>query len=171
METEVAGGGSVRRRLWTADEKRRIVEQTLSSDSSVAMVARQHGVNANQVFYWRKLYRAGQLGKNEQPEGMRLLPVSVSDDEPSQSAAKQDPQTTSGVSINIEIPGRALVSVEGLWFRQSRPHQLGKLLHSASEQPGTGSCCGKPQQRSGHSESGGTEKCGCSQVAAKRQEQ
>src|SRR4051812_35408852 len=56
---------------------------------------------------------AGQLGKNEQPEGMRLLPVSVSDDEPSQSAAKQDPQTTSGVSINIEIPGRALVSVEG----------------------------------------------------------
>jgi transposase len=113
METEIASGGSVRRRLWTSDEKRRIVEQTLSSDSSVAVVARQHGVNANQVFYWRKLYRAGQLGNNEQPEGVRLLPVSVSDDEPSRSALTQTPQTTSGVNINIEIPGRALVSVEG----------------------------------------------------------
>lgn len=113
METEIASGGSVRRRLWTSDEKRRIVEQTLSSDSSVAVVARQHGVNANQVFYWRKLYRAGQLGNNEQPEGVRLLPVSVSDDEPSQTAAEQNKPVPSGVSINIEIPGGALVSVEG----------------------------------------------------------
>jgi transposase-like protein len=38
MEAEVIGGGSVRRRLWAADEKRRIVEQTLSSGLSVAMV-------------------------------------------------------------------------------------------------------------------------------------
>jgi len=112
MEAEVVGR-SVRRRLWTAEEKRRIVEQTLCSDSSVAVVARQHGVNANQVFYWRKLYRAVQLGKNEQPEGMRLLPVSVSDEEPSQTAPEQKTPAPSGVTINIEIPGRALVSVEG----------------------------------------------------------
>jgi len=112
MEAEVVGS-SVRRRLWTADEKRRIVEQTLSSDSSVAMVARQYGVNANQVFCWRKLYRAGQLGNSGQPEGLRLLPVSVSDEEPSQTAPEQNTSAPSGVSINIEIPGRALVSVEG----------------------------------------------------------
>src|ERR1700738_2595123 len=112
MEAEVVGS-SVRRRLWTADEKRRIVEQTLSSDSSVAMVARQHGVNAKQVFYWRELHRAGQLGKDEQREGMRLLPVSVSDEEPSRTAPEQNTPAPSGVSINIEIPGRALVSVEG----------------------------------------------------------
>jgi transposase len=114
METEVAGGGSVRRRLWTADEKRRIVEQTLSSDVSVPIVARQHGINANQVFCWRKLYRAGQLHSNAQPEsGVRLLPVSVSDEKPSQTAPEQNTPVSSGVSINIEIPGRALVSVEG----------------------------------------------------------
>ena len=59
---EVAEGASGRRRYWTAEEKRRIVEQTLSSTLSVASLARQHGVNANQLFYWRKLYRAGQLG-------------------------------------------------------------------------------------------------------------
>jgi transposase len=40
---------------------RQIVEQTLSSSLSVASLAPQHGVNANQLFYWRKLYCAGQL--------------------------------------------------------------------------------------------------------------
>jgi transposase len=74
---EVAGA---RRRYRTTEEKRRIVEQTFSSSLSVATVARQHGVNANQVFYWRKLYRAGQLGsvvECEQATAIRLLPVSV----------------------------------------------------------------------------------------------
>ena len=113
MEAEVVGGGSVRRRLWTTEEKRRIVEQTLVSDVSVAMVARQHGVNANQVFYWRKLYRGGQLDSNEQPEGVRLLPVSVNGEEPSPVVPERSTEAGSGVTINIEIPGRALVSVEG----------------------------------------------------------
>lgn len=113
MGAEVVGGIPVRRRLWTAEEKRRIVEQTLSSDSSVAVVARQHGVNANQVFYWRKLYRAGQLGNNERPQDVRLLPVSVNDEELSRTWPEQNTPTRPGVCINIEIPGRALISVEG----------------------------------------------------------
>lgn len=113
VEAEAAGLVSGRRRLWTADEKRRIVEQTLSSDSSVAMIARQHGVNANQVFYWRKLYRAGQLGANEQPEGVRFLPVSMAEDEPSSEERDESVSNDGHVTINIEIPGCALVSVEG----------------------------------------------------------
>ena len=64
MEAEEVAGGSERPRLSTTDEKRRIVEQTMVSDVSV--VALQHGVNANQVFYWRKLYQAGQLVNSEQ---------------------------------------------------------------------------------------------------------
>lgn len=108
MGSEVGGSVSVRRRIWDVHEKRRIVEQTLCSDESVAVVARQHGVNANQVFYWRKLYRAGQLGLNQDSENVKLLPVSVNDAE---TALKS--RATTGVSINIEIPGRALVSVEG----------------------------------------------------------
>ncbi|MGH9482082.1 MAG: IS66-like element accessory protein TnpA [Terriglobales bacterium] len=43
-------------------EKRRIVEATLVTGVSVARVAREHGVNANQVFYWRHQYRQGRLG-------------------------------------------------------------------------------------------------------------
>ena len=43
----------------------------------MARVARAHGVNANQVFGWRRLYLAGRLG--EQKAGIKLLPVRVSE--------------------------------------------------------------------------------------------
>jgi transposase len=113
VEAAAIGLVSARRRLWTADEKRRIVEQTLSSDLSVAMIARQHGVNAHQVFYWRMLYRAGQLGANEQSEGIGFLPVSMAEDEPSSAASDESVSSDGRVTINAEIPGCALVSVEG----------------------------------------------------------
>jgi transposase len=38
-------------------ERRRIAEESLEAGASVAVVARSHGVNANQVFQWRKLLR------------------------------------------------------------------------------------------------------------------
>jgi transposase len=113
---EIAEGASGRRRYWTAEEKRRIVEETLSSTLSVASLARQHGVNANQIFYWRKLYQAGQLGGDkriEQPRSVQLLPVSVDSDEPSEAEPEQSESATPGLTMNIEIPGRALVSLEG----------------------------------------------------------
>jgi transposase len=52
-----------------------MVEETLAPGASVARVARAHGVNANQVFGWRRLYLAGRLG--EPKPGMKLLPVRV----------------------------------------------------------------------------------------------
>jgi transposase len=59
----------------SVEEKRRIVEETLESGASVARVARRHAVNANQVFYWRKKYREGRLGKKQ---SSKLLPVTLS---------------------------------------------------------------------------------------------
>src|SRR5258708_29293291 len=64
------------RRQRSVEEKRRIVEETLGAGASVARVARRHAVNANQVFYWRKKYREGRLGKNQ---SNKLLPVTLSD--------------------------------------------------------------------------------------------
>src|SRR5437899_12415286 len=64
------------RRRRSVEEKRRIVEETLESGASVARVARRHAVNANQVFYWRKKYREGRLGKGR---SSNLLPVAVSE--------------------------------------------------------------------------------------------
>jgi transposase-like protein len=65
--------GAVPRQRRSIAEKRRILEETLVPGASVAKVARAHGVNANQVFGWRRLYLAGRLG--EQKPGIKLLPV------------------------------------------------------------------------------------------------
>lgn len=53
--------------------KRAVVEETLQPGASVALVARKRGVNANQVFHWRKLYREGLLGD----VSPAMLPVTI----------------------------------------------------------------------------------------------
>ena len=118
METgiEVAGGSSRPRRHWTVNEKRRIVEEALSSTRSLASLARQHGLNANQLFYWRKQYRAGQLCEDsftERPRSVQLLPISVTGDEPLATEPELIKTLAPSLTMNIEIPGRALVSLEG----------------------------------------------------------
>ena len=84
------------RQFRTTQEKRFIVEETRKTGVSVATVAQAHGVNANQVFYWRKLYEAGQLESTvAQSTGdlgaraVRLLSVSVDE-----GAERQAPGTT-----------------------------------------------------------------------------
>ena len=50
-----------RPRRWPkVSEKRRIAELTFEPGSSVALVARAQGVNANQVFKWRRPRKRGE---------------------------------------------------------------------------------------------------------------
>jgi transposase len=69
LQVRVAGGKKRRR---TVNERREIVEETLLPGASVSRVARRHDVNANQVFYWRKLYREGQLGSKTETQLVRV---------------------------------------------------------------------------------------------------
>jgi transposase len=46
--------GSGRRRSWSADQKERIVAETLSGEESVSAVARRHGLTPQQLFSWRR---------------------------------------------------------------------------------------------------------------------
>ena len=64
---------TVKRQRRSNQEKRSIVEATLAPGASVARVARANGVNANQEFAWRKLYRAGGL----EVEASKTAPVPV----------------------------------------------------------------------------------------------
>ena len=52
---------SNKRQYRSPELKRQIVEETLAPGASVARVARAHGVNANQLFAWRRQYRRGLL--------------------------------------------------------------------------------------------------------------
>lgn len=77
-------------------EKRQMVEETLVEGASVARIARAHGVNANQLFGWRRLYLRGRLG--EQKTAMKLLPVRVSEGPPPVTT-----HTKGAVSAAIEV--------------------------------------------------------------------
>ena len=51
-----------RRRRWTDEEKRRIVEESLSGPRLASVTARRHGISNQLLFFWRKVYREGRLG-------------------------------------------------------------------------------------------------------------
>ena len=90
-----------RRRRRSAAEKRRIVEETLEPAASVARVARAHGVNANQVFAWRRLYRQGLLC-GEEAGSARLLPVAISD-APAREGSHEDARHGRCGAMDIEL--------------------------------------------------------------------
>jgi transposase len=87
-----------------------VVEETLEPGASVARVARKYGVNANQVFQWRRLYRAGRLGPMSAE--VKPLPVTVEQEQPVR-CDELAAAPASGGAIHIELPGRAVISLEG----------------------------------------------------------
>lgn len=102
------------RRRRPASEKLQIVRLTMEPGASVAEVARAHGVNANQVFKWRRLFERGQLVDGPS-RATALLPVTIStaiDPVPETIEDATAAAAASGGAIHIEIVGRANISVE-----------------------------------------------------------
>ena len=114
VQTE--GGGEARRaRRWrSAAEKRQIAELTFEPGASVALVARAHGVNANQVFKWRRELKRGEL-VDPDAASTALLPVTLSTScetaSKTRDASAKEPPAPSG-AIHIEFPGRVVISAE-----------------------------------------------------------
>jgi transposase len=103
--SEQVTGRECKRRFRTVEEKRRIVEEALQPGASVALVARANGVNANQLFGWRRLYQQGRL-EAKVGETPALLPVRVigaSVTEAERSTAAPTRRTPSGM-IHVELP-------------------------------------------------------------------
>lgn len=126
---QVRGGGSKPpKRYRTVEEKRRIVEETLVPGASVARVARAHGVNANQVFGWRQLYRQGRLEPHGS-EAPSLLPVRVTSTavrEAVRSSNGTTRRTPSGM-IHVELP-KGQVRIAGRVDAEALRVVLEKLL-------------------------------------------
>jgi transposase len=103
-----------KRRRYSIAEKRRMVEESFQPGASVARVARAHGVNANQVFGWRRLYQRGRLGGNTRAaQAVELLPVTVSDTPaaPVPTPAATPPSLSPG-TIQLQLP-RGRLRIEG----------------------------------------------------------
>ena len=98
------------RRYRSKLERRRIVEETLKAGASVALVARAHEVNTNQVFKWRRQYQQGRL---EVEKATALLPVKISDADPKlqpSSRRKSGSRITGLIDIDL---GHARVRIQG----------------------------------------------------------
>lgn len=100
------------RRRWPVEQKRRIVEATYAPSASIAQVAREHGVNANQLHSWRRLYQAGRF--EAQSQAATLLPVRMIE-EPTrviaQPAAKPRRTHTAGL-LELDTP-RGRLHIQG----------------------------------------------------------
>ena len=101
--------------------KRALVEMSLQPGVSVARLAREHGVNANQVFSWRKLYEAGQLVAGATAQASEMLPVVVA---PPAQVPETEP--ASG-TITLEI-GRVRLRIEGQANAATQAQVLERLL-------------------------------------------
>ena len=71
--TEVIFGMRCRRRF-TAEEKLRIVEETLQPESSTSSVSRKYGIQPSPLYVWRRLMKEGQLEAVESEE--KVVPIS-----------------------------------------------------------------------------------------------
>ena len=50
-----------RRRRWSSEEKKQMVEETYRPGSSVSQIARKYGIMPSQLFYWRRLMETGAI--------------------------------------------------------------------------------------------------------------
>lgn len=72
----------------------------------MAVIARRHDVNANQVFHWRKLYREGRL--DLEPAAAQLLPVRLAE-----VVNRTPPPAPLCPGVIVVEVGRARIRIEG----------------------------------------------------------
>ncbi len=101
-------GTGRRNRSWPEALKREIVAASFAPGSSVSVVARHYDVNANQVFGWRKHYRAAS-GAPAVLSAPQLVPVMVTA-EPDAVAAQP---STVAATIEIDLAGKYRVRISG----------------------------------------------------------
>jgi transposase len=102
-----ASSGRRHRRFRSISEKLEIVQLTLQPGASVAEIARAHGVNANQVFKWRRAFERGELNA----PCAALIPVTVASPG-DENRETEEVAIPAGGTIHVELPGRALISAE-----------------------------------------------------------
>jgi len=116
----MAAEGSLRVRIRTKEEKRRIVEETFQPGVTVVSVARAHRVGPGQIFEWRRAYKQGRLAVESAAPA--LLPIRLSD-----VSRPSRPATTSG-AIYIDLP-HARVEIHGA----ADPVSLGIVLECLAQ--------------------------------------
>jgi transposase len=116
--------GPERRRRWSDDEKLQLVSEACQPGNSVSQVARQRGINASQLFGWRRQALAkGLISDNRSAPSsapaLTFSPIEVLEEEASpdareevRPARRRKAARTSG-TIEIALKSGDQVRVEG----------------------------------------------------------
>ena len=112
------------------EEKLRIVKLTLEPSASVAGIALANGVNANQVFRWKRQYERGELQPRRSKPSAALVPVTV-------AAEPEVPKM-----VESSTPASAPPCAGSVTIRVSR---ASVAEHRRCRRPSRDSCCaGEP---------------------------
>ncbi len=104
-----------RRRRWSYEEKLRIVEESFGGHRQATATARRHDISQSLLFRWRRAFREGRLGREEDLPA--LVPAVVTPEDPSSAAASHGGQmeivTMGGgrVIVGADVDGAALSRV------------------------------------------------------------
>ena len=110
--------GRQRRRRWTAEEKARIVAESLEADANISEVARRHGVARGLLTIWRRQL-SSDGGDREPPQSfaavkvgeVALVSTGATPYSEKNAAATTLPAARSGGRIEIDVAG-ARIRVE-----------------------------------------------------------
>ncbi|MCP5410423.1 MAG: transposase [Chromatiaceae bacterium] len=102
-----------RRRRFSLEFKRQIVEEALAGRDSISVIARRHDINANQLFKWKRQYQSNGANPVGQPN---LLPVQVKASLEQDSVAGQFSEgrieivfrTGNRITVQGEVPSTTL---------------------------------------------------------------
>jgi transposase len=126
---EKAGRRKVRRRVYTLEEKRRVVAEASAGGASVAEVGRRHGINANLLFNWCRQHQQGVL--EEHTRQVKLLPVQVSGPEPPVGEPRELARVSDEGRIEIALGANIRVSIIGAVAAERIEQVLALLRRSA----------------------------------------
>jgi transposase len=105
--------GVERRRRWSAEERLRIVAESLAEGAVVSHVARRHGVSPQQLFGWRAQARS-EIAAMKEPNAPMFAPAILAQREctPAEVAASRSKPEDAFPSIEITL-GAATVRIRG----------------------------------------------------------
>jgi transposase len=103
--------GAGRRRRFTKEFRRQVVEETLAPGASVAGVALRHRLNANLVFTWRRKLLPALAPRRA--KSVKLLPITVTESPAALPAVAAEPVAASQPVRRARVRGAIQIELNG----------------------------------------------------------
>jgi transposase len=121
---EVITGAGGRRR-WTAEEKARIVAETLEPGAVVSVIARHHGLSPQQLFGWRRAMRTPDVPIAD--VAPKFVPAVL---EPDPGQRRRRRSSPGAAAIELEIAGVTVRIGDG-----ARPRTIAAVIRALKGAP------------------------------------